>query len=558
MAFKTIAVALCALSACSLMTKLQTGMPGGGPASSGPSSPGEPEANGPSGAPKLVAASPGGKAPYCGSKQYSHYTAKDLHRWWDEPAEDKGRYAMHFVVKLHQALCSPDTAPADRHDIENMRTSLLAALGITDADTRDLPKLLDLETSETAPAYFWYPTEHPSAPGTAHANTTSPIDQLYMLASTNHAFYKTRWLVDVWGDTLTESARASYINLCLHSGGNLEDGIAKAINFAWCSDDIKHLDRAAYNRELAALAPEVRFTAKFELGMLLRKIATTEQEITRDPKLVKIAIETPRKIGDDWRAFAKANRRLVDNVRNVELARIDGKPTSADCRTTLAPDWKRAVATTPVEKALAPSQGIAQTSRTSYLASVGMSRCTTGIAGFEGFAEELDESIARAPMQRGPRTEAFEAAVTTVSRGLHEAAATPRMEAVDLSFLPFSQVNGHTPRFHAHTVTAVEKHGEKLKLKFKKEKVDYAVCTREEPTGNWIINGNKVVRETHCVALKAESVMEDVQPMDVSAALMSWVKVGNAVVLGTSEFPIEIWTDVHQTKLIGLYGTTRS
>ena len=52
--------------------------------------------------------------------------------------------------------------------------------------------------------------------------------------------------------------------------------------------------------------------------------------------------------------------------------------------------------------------------------------------------------------------------------------------------------------------------------------------------------------------------MEDVQPMDVSAALMSWVKVGNAVVLGTSEFPIEIWTDVHQTKLIGLYGTTRS
>jgi hypothetical protein len=40
--------------------------------------------------------------------------------------------------------------------------------------------------------------------------------------------------------------------------------------------------------------------------------------------------------------------------------------------------------------------------------------------------------------------------------------------------------------------------------------------------------------------------------------LMPWVKPGNAVVLGSAEFPIEIWTDVHQMKLIGLYGTNRS
>jgi hypothetical protein len=39
---------------------------------------------------------------------------------------------------------------------------------------------------------------------------------------------------------------------------------------------------------------------------------------------------------------------------------------------------------------------------------------------------------------------------------------------------------------------------------------------------------------------------------------MPWVKPGNAVVLGSAEFPIEIWSDFHQTKLIGLYGTNRS
>jgi hypothetical protein len=60
------------------------------------------------------------------------------------------------------------------------------------------------------------------------------------------------------------------------------------------------------------------------------------------------------------------------------------------------------------------------------------------------------------------------------------------------------------------------------------------------------------------VSLKAESMMEVVKPIEVPADLMPWVKPGNAVVLGPAEFPIEIWTDVHQMKLIGLYGTNGS
>lgn len=330
----------------------------------------------------------------------------------------------------------------------------------------------------------------------------------------------------------------------------------KAVNYAWCSDDAKQLDRAKYNKELEPLPPAVRFTAKFELGMLMRKVAATEQELRKDPKLAKVAIETPRQIGDDWRAFTKANRALVDHVRAVELAWIDDKHAPDDCRATLAADWKRAIAATQVTKELAPSQNVAQTSRASYLASVGMSRCTRRMDGFEGLANSLDESIARAPLGRGPRTEAFEAAVLALSTK-RDPVETPRMESEDVSFLPLAQVDKHTPRFHAHTVAKIEKHGDKLKLDFKKEKVDYAVCTREEPTGNWLIHGNKIEREMHCVSLRAESAMEEVRPVDVPADLMPWVKAGNAVVLGPGEFPIEIWADVHQTKLLGLYGTSR-
>jgi hypothetical protein len=43
------------------------------------------------------------------------------------------------------------------------------------------------------------------------------------------------------------------------------------------------------------------------------------------------------------------------------------------------------------------------------------------------------------------------------------------------------------------------------------------VCTREEPTGNWIIHGSKLERETHCVSLEAESMMEEVKPIEVPA-----------------------------------------
>lgn len=56
-----------------------------------------------------------------------------------------------------------------------------------------------------------------------------------------------------------------------------------------------------------------------------------------------------------------------------------------------------------------------------------------------------------------------------------------------------------------------------MTFKFKKEKSDYAVCTREEPTGNWIIHGSKLERETHCVSLEAESMMEEVKPIEVPA-----------------------------------------
>jgi hypothetical protein len=59
-------------------------------------------------------------------------------------------------------------------------------------------------------------------------------------------------------------------------------------------------------------------------------------------------------------------------------------------------------------------------------------------------AHELDESIARAPLARGPRTEAFEAAITTLSKGARDPIATPRMESEDVNFLPLSQVNGRT------------------------------------------------------------------------------------------------------------------
>ncbi|MFT3699020.1 MAG: hypothetical protein QM831_38095 [Kofleriaceae bacterium] len=553
---KLIAASLCAFSACTLVSKFQTG---GGPSSSG--APGG-SSSGPvassSGSAPAIAEAPasGGGGSYCGHKHYSKYTAKDLHRWWDDNDEERGRYAMHFVVKLHQALCSPDTPAADRPEIENMRKSLLAELGITDADTRDLPTLLDADMTDTPPSYFWFATEHPTTEGNAKASTTSAVDQMYLLTASENWFYKTRWLVDAWGDQLTEGARASYIRKCLHAGRR--DKLAdKAVNYAWCSDDVKQLDRAKFNKELEPLKPALRFTAKFELGMLMREVAATEKELAKDPKLAKVAIETPRKIGDDWRAFAKANRGLVDHVRAVELAWIDDKHAADDCRTTLAADWKKAVASTAVIKELAPSQNVAQSSRASYLASVGMARCTHRMDGFDGLSQELAESIARAPMQRGPRTEAFEAAVTALSTK-RDPIETPRMESEDVSFLPMAQVNDHTPRFHAHTVAAVEKHGDKQKLKFKKEKVDYAVCTREEPTGNWIIHGNKIERETHCVSIKAESAMEEVEPIEVPADLMPWVKPGNAVVLGSGKFPIEIWTDVHQTKLIGLYGTNRS
>jgi hypothetical protein len=497
----------------------------------------------------------GGGGSFCGTRNYSKRTAKELHAWFDDAG--KGRHELHFLVKLHQALCSPDTPASDRDEIASMRKTVLAELGMTDADSRDITALLDADMTAKAPDYFEYTTEVPSVPGHPLAATGSPIDQLYMLQNTGNWFYKTRWLVDAWGDSMSESARASYINHCVHEIKG-DKPVSKAIGFAWCSDDIAHFDHAKFNQELAQLPPDVRFTAKFELGRLLIKTSALEKQLAADPKLAKIAIEMPRKIGDDWRKFAKANAQLVDHVRSIELSWIDHEGESPEnCRATLAGDWKRAVSAVKVEKTSAPSLGVASTSRAAYLASVGMARCTQKLPGFTGQSMMIGESLDHLPLARGPRSEAFEAAVAELSKGTTSKIDVPRMDSVDVSFLPMQQSTGHTARFWAHTVASTERHGDKIKFNFKKEKVDYAVCTREEPTGNWIIHGDKIEREMHCVALKAESAMEAVEPVELPADLTGWVRPGNAIVLGTNEFPIEIWSDVHQTKLIGLYGTNR-
>lgn len=510
-----------------------------------------------------VAAAPGGGdggggssggGSYCGRGSYGKETAKNLHAWFDDA--DKGRHELHFIVKLHRALCSPDTAPADRNEIASMRATVLAELGLTDADTRDLPKLLDATTEDTPPNYIEY-GERPSVKGEAHAASTDAIAQMYALHATN-GFYARRWLIDAWGDTLTESARALYVHSCLGDASEKSSAAEKALAYAWCSDDAKHLDRAKLAREVASLPPEVRFVAKLQAGRLALEIAAFERALGKDPALAKIAIDQPRKIADDWRAFAKANAALVERVRAIELAWIDHHDESpADCRAALAGDWKRTVTAAKVEKASAPSLGIAASSRASYLASVGMVRCTRNLPGYAGLASMVSESLDRGPLARGPRTEAFEAAVVELAKTSKQEPHVPRMEAVDLSFLPIAQSNGHTARFWAHTVASMERHGDKIKFKFKKEKVDYAVCTREAPTGNWILHDNKLEREMHCVSLRSESTMEEVDPVELPADLTSWVKPGNAIVIGANDFPIEIWSDVHQTKLIGLYGTNR-
>jgi hypothetical protein len=543
---------LCAAAACAQLTNFQLGR-------SSPTATASPSASpaaSPSASPASPATAVASGGAFCGKHSYGKRTAKELHAWFDDP--DKGRHEMSFLIKLHQALCSADTPAADRAEIAQMRKTVLGELGLTEADTQDIAKLLDLDFNAKLPGYLEYiVVEPPSVPGEARASSTSPVDQLYVLVSTNNWFYKTRWLVDAWGDTMTESARAAYINVCLHGASNGKPS-EKALAYAWCSDDVHHFDRAKFNGELAALPPDVRFTAKVELARLMKKVAAFESEIAKDPKLAKIAIEMPRKIGDDWRKFAHANHALIDHVRSIELAWVDHEGEApADCRATLAGDWKRAVSAVKVEKTSAPSLGVAASSRAAYLASVGMARCTSKMPGFTGLAAMVEESLDHVPLARGPRTEAFEAAVAELAKGTTAKVDVPRMESVDVSFLPMQQSNGHSARFWAHTVASMERHGDKIKFHFKKEKVDYAVCTREEPTGNWIIHGDRLERETHCVSLRSASTMEAVEPIEMPADLTGWVRPGNAIVIGTAEFPIEIWSDVHQTKLIGLYGTNR-
>jgi len=552
----SVLLAACALSACALVGKVQGGFGGGGSsgASGGASGASGSSSGESSPLASLASIGGGGGGAYCGKKHYSKYTANELHAWFDDAA--KGRHELHFVVKLHQALCSGDTPGSDRPEIEKMRQTVLAELGLTDGDTRDIAPLLDLDMTDTMPTYFRYTTEVPSTKGEAKAASASPIDQLYVLHAVNTWRYETTWIADMWGDAITESARASYVNQCLHNvhGHNLSED---AVSFAMCSDDAAHLDRAKFAQELAPLAPGLRFAAKYELGLLSMHIANVEHSFAKDPNLAKIAIEQPRKIGDDWRAFGKANKALLDRVRAIETAWIDNEGEAPeDCRTKLADDWKRAVAAVKVEKTSAPSLGVAATSRHGYLVSVGMARCTAKRAGYAGLSAMVGEALDRAPLGRGPRTQALEVAINELSKASKKF-TPPRMESVDVSFLPMRQSNGHTARFWAHTVASIERHGDKVKMNFKKEKVDYPVCTREEPTGNWIIHGDKLEREIHCVALESRSMMEDVNPVEMPAEIGAWVKPGNAVVLGDNEFPIEIWTDVHQTKLIGLYGTNR-
>jgi hypothetical protein len=549
----TTLVATCALSACSLVGKVQTGFGGGGSTASTPGASEGGSSESANGALASNGATGGGT--FCGARAYGGRTAKELHAWFDDPEE--GRYELHFLIKLHQALCSSDTSAADRVEIASMRSTVLAELGLTDADTRDMPKLLDLQQTDTAPGYFEYITERPSVPGQARASSSSAVDQLYMLQSSGNAFYGTRWLVDAWSDAMTESARASYVNQCIHDLSHA-DPTERALGYAWCSDDAHHIDRAKLWKELAGLPPDVRFVAKLEVARLGQRIAKLDKQVASD-HLTAIAIDMPRKIADDWRAFGKAHRSTIEHVRAVELAWIDnGGKAPDDCRSVLAADWKQAVSAVKVEKTVAPSLGVAQTSRAAYLASVGMVRCADKLPGYAGLAAMAGESIGRAPLGRGPRTEAFETAVRELSRKKNGDLRVPRMEAVDVSFLPIEQASDHTARFWAHTVASTKRLGDKIRFQFKKEKVDYAVCTREEPTGNWIIHDDKLEREMHCVALRSESTMESVEPLELPADLVGWVRPGNAMVIGAESFPIEIWSDVHQKRLLGLYGTKRS
>jgi hypothetical protein len=350
---------------------------------------------------------------------------------------------------------------------------------------------------------------------------------------------------------MTELARMGYVRGCLHQVTPADPG-TQVLVYSTCSQDAHQLDRNKLNSELAALDPAVRFSTKLEFSILKQQVAAVETELRKNGKLAALAFDEPHKIAAEWHAFSEANQSTVQAVREVELIALD-KGESNDCARALSAPWKQALRAVVVDKTRPPSYGLAET-RFGYFVGVGMVRCSELDESVKPLRASIAEALYLSPLDRGPRTAAYEAVHLALAKS-KVSASVPRMEAYELAVLPIAQAAKFSPQFAAYTISAIKKRGDQLHLTFKKEWHDTVVCTREEPTDRWRFNGrNELERISHCTSTRPQRYLATIEPADIPAALGSWLKPGMAVVLGVNHGPTEIWDSAAHGKLLGLFG----
>lgn len=217
---------------------------------------------------------------------------------------------------------------------------------------------------------------------------------------------------------ITEIQRVAILHMCIPSDPAREE--KSRGEFAFCMNDMRSLDRAKFDKELAGmklnLYGKVSLVQNFGIAkaraqFLLKQYA---EKGKKDEEWQRL-FDAPGKGWKDWLATFEANKAAFDAVKEFEKKAAKGsKKALADCGGGLRKLWFEHMKKSKKVKDVETAQNTG-TDAVGYPLLVAMMRCDAATERYLEVAAAQDLFMQRAKESRGPRYAAYEATMAVLN-----------------------------------------------------------------------------------------------------------------------------------------------
>jgi hypothetical protein len=356
-----------------------------------------------------------GKAPpWCGG--YEKSTSDSNKGWVTSYIEREGLNSAKTLEYMAKAAC--DKTDSDRQKlVAEWQGTYKTEFGATDKDFVEAMTLFiqgnkasALEDEQCAP-YKEKDTE------IGAEERTLKETEAWMFGCGNDPDEQMLYWLDK--PNITEVQRAALVTSCIGQQSSRDEKLGRG-EFAFCLVDMKSLDRAKFDKEIAGmklnLYGKVQLTmswgqAKAKAQALLKKYA---EKGAKDEEWKRL-FDAPEQGWKEWMAIYEANKDAYKAIRDVDQKVAKGsKKALAGCGDSIRKIWfdhfKQAKKIKKLEDAVT-----AGTDVVGYPLLVAMMRCDAANERYLEVAAAQDLFMQRAKESRGPRYAAYDATLTVLN-----------------------------------------------------------------------------------------------------------------------------------------------